>query len=145
MSIQSFFRTFRSSIPPLRREEISLEDEVTLYRKRADVALREERFQDSLVFLAKVLRLNPYDLQARMTVAEVYHRYLGEPTKALLTYEKVVAAAGYDESNPFCAAAREGIRELTTVFEAPVVPAADLLDGEDPFDSTDDLRREAVS
>ena len=99
---------------------MTLEDEIALYRRRADMALREERWNDDLDFLAKILRLNPYDLSARMAVAKTYHLGLEEPTKAILTYEKVIAAAGYDESSPYCASAREGIRELSaSMDEAP--------------------------
>lgn len=115
--IEKFLRSFRSS---LAGEEFTLEDEVALYRRRADMARREERYADSLVFLAKILRLNPYDLSARMVVAETYHRHLNEPAKALLTYEKVIATAGYDDSNPWCARAREAIRELTCAQEAAI-------------------------
>jgi tetratricopeptide (TPR) repeat protein len=111
MSFQELLRTFRSSLTA-SREDFTLQDEIALYRKRAELALGEERFGDALVFLAKILRLDPYDLAARMAVAETYHRHLSEPIKAILTYEKVIASAGYDDSNPFCAAAREGIREL---------------------------------
>lgn len=131
MSIQRFLSAFRTSLAPRAdRDEFSLDDEVTLYRRRAEVALREERWNDALVFLAKILRLNPYDLAARMAVAETYHRHLGEPTKALMTYEKIVAATGYDESNAYCAQARSGIRELTIVFETPALPLQDLIDDE---------------
>ena len=126
MTFQNILRSLRPGKPTFR-PSITLDDEIALYRHRALVALGEERYQDALVFLAKVLRLNPYDLSARMIVAEVYHRHLDEPTKALLTYEKVIAAAGYDESNPYCAASREGIRELTAA-EEPAFPAAALLD-----------------
>jgi len=132
MSIQKFLRGFRVGFGGAEREEFSLEDEVALYNRRAELALREERWNDALVFLAKILRLNPYDLQARMVVAETYHVALGEPTKALLTYEKVIAAAGYDESNPYCVRARDAIRELTTVFETPKLPLNDLFEEETP-------------
>lgn len=125
-SIQKLFRTFRTSLAPSPKEEFSLEDEVALYRKRADVALNEERWNDALVFLAKVLRLNPYDLAARMLVAETYHHALHEPTKALLTYEKVIAAGGYDDSNSFCVRARDGIREITA-GESGALPLHGLL------------------
>jgi tetratricopeptide (TPR) repeat protein len=140
MSIQKLLRTFRTSLTA-SRDDFTLEEEVTLYRKRADVALSEERFNDALVFLAKILRLNPYDLSARMTVAETYHRQLLEPTKALLTYEKVIATAGYDESNPFCAAAREGIRELSAT-ESPV-PVLSL--GDDVDDSASETQDELLA
>jgi len=112
MSIQNVFRTFRSSISPVRRTAVPLDAEVALYRRRAEMALEEERFQDALVFLAKILRLNPYDLSARMLVAQTYHYGLHEVEKALMTYEKVVASAAYDDSNTYCAAARTAIREL---------------------------------
>lgn len=127
MTFQKILRSLRPSRGGFRAP-ITLDDEVALYRHRALVALGEERYQDALVFLAKVLRLNPYDLSARMLVAEVYHRHLDEPTKALLTYEKVVAAAGYDDSNSHCAAAREAIRELTAVAEVPALPVEPRLD-----------------
>ena len=127
--LERLFRSFRS---PFRdnRDDITLEDEIALYRHRAELALSEERWNDALVFLAKILRLNPYDLQARMIVARTYHHRLKEPTKALLTYEKVIAAAGYDDSNSYSVAAREGIRELALVLEAPSLPLADLLEEE---------------
>lgn len=143
MSIQSFLRALRPSRAALE-DEITLDDEVALYRKRADVALREERYNDALVFLAKILRLNPYDLQARMTVAETYHLYLHEPTKAILTYEKVIAAAGYDDSNPFCSSAREGIRELSTLMEEPVFTLQDLETEETPQDESGGIPQTAT-
>lgn len=129
--IEKLFRSFRSPFGTTSREDFTLEDEVALYRHRADVALEEERYNDSLVFLAKILRLNPYDLQARMTVAHTYHYALNEPTKALLTYEKVVAASGYDESNSYSVAAREGIRELSGAVEAAALPLHELTDEEE--------------
>jgi tetratricopeptide (TPR) repeat protein len=123
MSIQNVLRTFRSSISPARRTPVPLDEEVGLYRRRAEMALEEERFQDALVFLAKILRLNPYDLSARMIVAQSYHYGLLEVEKAVMAYEKVVATAGYDDSNPYCAAARAAIRELSA-------PAADGAEAE---------------
>jgi len=132
MSFQRLLRTVRGSLTA-SRDDFTLEDEVALYRKRAELALSEERFGDALVFLAKALRLNPYDLAARMAVAETFHRHLSEPVKAILTYEKVIASAGYDESNPFCAAAHEGIRELSShPSPVPVLALGD--DEEEPED-----------
>ena len=126
--IEKLFRSFRSPFSSTSREDFTLEEEVALYRHRAEVALEEERYSDALVFLAKVLRLNPYDVQARMTVAHTYHYALKEPTKALLTYEKIVAASGYDETNSYSVAAREGIRALEGTLETSPLPLHDLAD-----------------
>jgi len=129
MSLQRLLRSFRSTWAG-QREDVTLEEEIALYRLRAEVAAREERHHDALVFLAKILRLDPYDLNARLAVAETYHHALREPTKALLTYEKVIAAANYDESNSCCVKARQGIRELTTALETSTAPLQVLEDGE---------------
>lgn len=146
MSIQDLLRSFRTTLRRAEGEEFTLDEEVALYRRRAEMALREERWNDALVFLAKILRLNPYDLSARMLVAETYHHALGEATKALLTYEKVVAAAGYDESNPYCARAREGIRLLTTVFETPALELPELAEeGAEAEETSRAMAESAVS
>jgi len=137
--LEKLFRSFRSTFHAVDREDFTLEEEVALYRHRAEVALQEERWSDALVFLAKILRLNPYDLQARMTVAQTYHYQLRESTKALLTYEKVIAAAGYDESNSYSVAAREGIRELTPALETATLPLHDLLDEDTPQEESGGL------
>ncbi len=133
--IEKLFRSFRTPFGASGREDFTLEEEVALYRHRAEVALEEERFSDALVFLAKILRLNPYDLQARMTVAHTYHYALKEPTKALLTYEKVIAASGYDESNSYSVAAREGIRELAGALDTSALPLHDLVEDEENTDN----------
>ena len=143
MSFQRLLRSFRSSWAG-ERDNVTLEEEVALYRMRAEVAIREERYHDALVFFAKILRLDPYDLNARLAVAETYHRSLVEPTKALLTYEKVIAAANYDESNPCCMKARQGIRELTAVFEAATVPLQTLIDDEIPQEESGGLPKSAA-
>ncbi|MEO8056663.1 MAG: hypothetical protein ABI768_15990 [Acidobacteriota bacterium] len=128
--IEKLFRSFRTPFGASGREDFTLEEEVALYRHRAEVALEEERHSDALVFLAKILRLNPYDLQARMTVAHTYHYALKEPTKALLTYEKVIAASGYDDSNSYSVAAREGIQELSGAVDTSPLPLHDLVEEE---------------
>jgi len=128
--IEKLFRSFRTPFGASGREDFTLEEEVALYRHRAEVALEEERYSDALVFLAKILRLNPYDLQARMTVAHTYHYALKEPTKALLTYEKVIAASGYDDSNSYSVAAREGIQELSGAVDTSPLPLHGLVEEE---------------
>ena len=54
MSFQRLLRSFRPTAVRTR-DEVTLDDEIALYRRRAEVALREERWNDALVFLAKVV------------------------------------------------------------------------------------------
>ena len=52
----SFQRLLRSLRPATVRSkaEVTLDDEIALYRRRAEMALGEERWNDALVFLSLI-------------------------------------------------------------------------------------------
>ena len=131
MVIQKILRTFLSTLERDARR-VTLDDEIALYRFRAEKAVAEERYADALVFLAKVLRLDPGHVEARLLVAEIYHHGLGERTKALVTYEKVIAAAHHDETHPCAVRARQGIALLITPLEGVTAPRNSREDAESP-------------
>ena len=120
MSIQKVLRTFRSSISPTRRAPVPLDEEVALYRRRAEIALEEERFQDALVFLAKVLRLNPYDLPSRMLVAQTYHYGLSLGTAFQLQDDLLdYTSSEADLGKPVLSDLREGKLTLPMILCLP--------------------------
>lgn len=86
--------------------------EVRLYLQRALRAAAEERFDVAIVFCEKALRLAPRNLAARLLVARLYDHVAGDVDRAVAAYRKVITLAGYDSSNPYCAAAREALDAL---------------------------------
>jgi tetratricopeptide (TPR) repeat protein len=86
--------------------------EAKLYLRRALRAAAEERHDVALVFCRKALDLSPGDLAARLLLAWLYDRALGDVDQAVAAYRKVITLAGYDAANPYCVAAREALDVL---------------------------------
>ena len=92
--------------------------EADLYYRRACLAASEERFDVALVFCAKAIEVAPRHLEARLLVARIHDRGLGNLAEAVAGYKRVIALAGYDGSNPCCAAAREALDALVHKAES---------------------------
>ena len=88
--------------------------EARLYLQRALKAAAEERFDVALVFCGKALDVEPGNLGARLLSGRLYDHARNDIDRAVEAYRKVIALAGYDESNPYCAAARQALDALAT-------------------------------
>lgn len=88
--------------------------EARLYLQRALTAAAEERFDVALVFCDKALAVEPGNLGARLLAGRLYDHSRKDVDRAVDAYRKVIALAGYDESNPYCAAARQALDALMT-------------------------------
>jgi tetratricopeptide (TPR) repeat protein len=86
--------------------------EARLYLQRALKAAAEERFDVALVFCGKALDVEPGNLGARLLAGRLYDHARGDVDRAVEAYRKVISLAGYDESNPYCAAARQALDAL---------------------------------
>ena len=86
--------------------------EADLYYRRACLAAAEERFDVALVFCAKAVAVEPRHLAARLLLARIQEKGLGNLEAAVAGYKKVIALAGYDGNNALCAAAREALNVL---------------------------------
>ena len=86
--------------------------EAYLYYRRGCLAAAEERYDDALVFVDKALDVDPAHLPARLLAAQIYDRGLGLFDEAVAAYRKVIALAGYDSEDPYCAAARRALDAL---------------------------------
>ena len=115
-------RSFRHQLS--RHAQTAATEEAQLYYHRACIAASEERYDVALVFAGKALQLAPRDLAARLLVAQVHDRGLHDVAKAVKGYEKVIALAGYDGSNPYCAAARTALDALVSGAFTAVPTAA---------------------
>lgn len=88
--------------------------EVDLYLKRARLAAEEERFDVARVFCEKARAIEPESLDVLFTLAQICEIGFSDGDTAIALYQKIIARAGYDGANPFCAAAREALAELAT-------------------------------
>jgi tetratricopeptide (TPR) repeat protein len=63
---------------------------ITLYRLRYRMAMEEEKYDTAMIFLNKILELDPMNLEAKLCKGEIYHRCLGDYPKAIEHYNKVI-------------------------------------------------------
>jgi tetratricopeptide (TPR) repeat protein len=87
---------------------------ITLYRLRYRMAMEEEKYDTAMIFLNKILELDPVNLEAKLCKGEIYHRCLGDYPRAIEQYNKVIRlSAGNDPNiNHRARAAMSEIMEL---------------------------------
>jgi tetratricopeptide (TPR) repeat protein len=88
---------------------------IALYRLRYKMAMEEKKYDTAMIFLNKILELDPMNLEAKLCKGEIYHRCLGDYPAAIDQYNKVIrlSASGNDESiNTRARAAMSEIMEM---------------------------------
>jgi hypothetical protein len=88
--------------------------EVELYLRRARMAADEERFDVARVFCEKARAIEPESLDVLFTLAQICEIGFSDGDAAIALYQRIIAKAGYDGTNPYCAAAREALAGLAT-------------------------------
>ena len=72
---------------------------ITLYRLRYKMAMEEQKYDTAMIFLNKILELDPMNLDAKLSKGELYHRCLGDYPRAIEQYNKVIRlSAGSNEA-----------------------------------------------
>jgi tetratricopeptide (TPR) repeat protein len=88
---------------------------LSLYRLRYRMAMDEEKYDTAMIFLNKILELDPANLEAKLCKGEIYHRCLGDYSSAIEQYNKVIrlSANGTDDAvNSRARAAMSEIMEM---------------------------------
>ena len=85
---------------------------ITLYRLRYKMALEERKYDAALIFLNKILELDPLNAEAKLCKGEIYHRCLQDYAKAVEQYNKVLRITGSKESETIHLRARAGMAEI---------------------------------
>ena len=70
---------------------------IALYRLRYKMAMEEEKYDTALIFLNKILELDPMNLDAKLCKGDIYHRCLGDYPRAIEQYNKVIRLAPEDD------------------------------------------------
>jgi tetratricopeptide (TPR) repeat protein len=85
---------------------------ITLYRLRYRMALDELKYDAALIFLNKILELEPLNAEAKLCKGEIYHRYLQDYTKAIEQYNKVLRTTSDKASERLHLRARTNMAEI---------------------------------
>ncbi len=85
---------------------------ITLYRLRYKIAMEEEKYDTAMIFLNKILELEPMNVEAKLCKGEIYHRCLNDYTKAIEQYNKVLRLTNDRQSEPVHLRARAAMAEI---------------------------------
>src|SRR5512140_2297272 len=84
---------------------------ISLYRLRYRIALEEERFDTAMIFLNKILELEPLNVEAKLCKGEIYQRQADYP-KAIEQYNKVMRLTSDRQSDSVHVKARTAMSEI---------------------------------
>ncbi len=85
---------------------------ISLYRLRYKMALEEKKYDTALIFLNKIVELDPMDLEAKLCKGEIYHRCLQDLPKAIDQYNKVIRLTNDSKGDTVHVRARAGMAEI---------------------------------
>ena len=85
---------------------------ISLYRLRYKIAMEEERYDSAMIFLNKILEIDPMNIEAKLSKGEMYHRCLGDYTKAIEQYNKVIRLTSDRQEDATHLRAREAMSEI---------------------------------
>jgi tetratricopeptide (TPR) repeat protein len=71
---------------------------ITLYRLRYKMAMEEEKYDIAMIFLNKILELDPMNLEAKLCKGDIYHRCLHDYSQAIEHYNKVIRLSTQDDT-----------------------------------------------
>jgi tetratricopeptide (TPR) repeat protein len=84
---------------------------IALYRLRYRMAMEEEKYDTAMIFLNKILELDPLNLEAKFCKGEIYHRCLRDYSSAIEQYNKVIRLSAGNET-AIETRARAGMAEI---------------------------------
>lgn len=85
---------------------------IALYRLRYRMAMEEEKYDTAMIFLNKILELEPLNLEAKLCKGEIYHRFLGDYDRAVEQYNKVIRLSVSAQNDAITTRARAAMSEI---------------------------------
>jgi tetratricopeptide (TPR) repeat protein len=74
----------------------SQDELIAVYRQRYRMALEERKFDAALIFLNKIIEVDPNNLEAKLSKADIYHYHLNDLGRAVEQYRKVIRLSDRD-------------------------------------------------
>lgn len=89
------------------------EELIALYRLRYRMALEEQKYDSAMIFLNKILEVDPLNAEAKLSKGELYYRHMGDFTRAVEQYNKVIRVPVKDQrSDELRSKARTSLSEI---------------------------------
>jgi tetratricopeptide (TPR) repeat protein len=87
---------------------------ISLYRLRYRMAMEEKKYDTAMIFLNKIIELDPMNVDAKLCKGEIYHRCLQDYPAAIEQYNKVIrlTTGRGDDATPTLLRARAGMAEI---------------------------------
>lgn len=85
---------------------------IALYRLRYRMAMDAGKYDTALIFLNKIIELDPVNAEAKLCKGEVYHRCLKDYSQAIEQYNKVIRLTVERDNEPIRDKAREAMSEI---------------------------------
>ena len=85
---------------------------ITLYRLRYKMAMEEGKYDTALIFLNKIIELDPANLEAKFCKGELYHRCLKDLPQAISQYNSVIRLTSNRDDEPSREKARLAMSEI---------------------------------
>ena len=85
---------------------------ISLYRLRYRMAMEEAKYDTALIFLNKILELDPVNVEAKLCKGEIYHHCLNDYPQAIEHYNKVIRLTASQQEDPTHLKAREAMSEI---------------------------------
>ena len=84
---------------------------ITLYRLRYRMAMEEGKYDTAMIFLNKILEVDPMNVEAKLCKGEIYHRTADYP-KAIEQYNKVIRLTSDKQNDSAHLRARAKMSEI---------------------------------
>jgi tetratricopeptide (TPR) repeat protein len=89
---------------------------IALYRLRYRMAMEEQKHDTAMIFLNKILELDPVNVEAKLCKGEIYHRCLHDYARAIEQYNKVLRLTSSTKSEAVHLKARASLSEIMEIL-----------------------------
>jgi tetratricopeptide (TPR) repeat protein len=76
------------------------------------MAMDEKKYDTAMIFLNKILEVDPMNVEAKLCKGDIYHRALGDYPKAIELYNKVIRLTSDGQNEMIHLKARAAMSEI---------------------------------
>ena len=85
---------------------------ISLYRLRYRIAMDEGRYDTAMIFLNKILEVDPVNAEAKFCKGEIYYRCMADYSRAIEQFSKVIRLTSGRENESVHLQARAAMSEI---------------------------------